>query len=77
MQFHFITSDSQILNGKPILSGSRISVEVILEWLATGATIDAIYDQNKHLPSGSVEEAIKYAAQFAKNEILLEDEISS
>jgi hypothetical protein len=29
------------------------------------------------LPKGSVEEAIKYAAQFAKNEILLEDEISS
>jgi uncharacterized protein (DUF433 family) len=45
--------------------------------MATGATIDAIYKQNAHLPAGSVEEAIQYAAQFTKNEILLEDEISS
>ncbi len=50
---------------------------MILEWLATGATTGAIYEQNKHLPKGSVEEAINYAAQFSKNEILLEDEISS
>ena len=76
MQYHTITSDPLILNGKPIIMGSRISVEIILEWLATGATIDAIYQENKHLPKGSVEEAIQYAAQFAKNEILLEDTIS-
>lgn len=77
MQYHTITSDPLILNGKPIISNSRISVEMILEWLATGAAIDSIYQENKHLPEGSVEEAIKYAAQFTKNEILLEDEISS
>ena len=77
MQFHFITSNSLILGGKPIISGSRISVEMILEWLSTGATIENIYKENKHLPKGSVEEAIMYAAQFSKNEILLQDEISS
>ncbi len=76
MHYHTITSDTLILNGKPIIMGSRISAEIILEWLATGATIDAIYKQNEHLPKGSVEEAIMYAAQFARNEILLEDEIS-
>lgn len=77
MQFHHITSNPLILNGKPVIEGSRISVEIILEWLATGATIEVIYKQNEHLLTGSVEEAIQYAAQFAKNEILLEDEISS
>ncbi len=77
MQYRTITSHPNIFNGKPIIVGSRISVEIILEWLATGATIEAIYKQNEHLPKGSVEEAIKYAAQFIKNEILLEDEISS
>lgn len=76
MQFHFITSNQQILNGKPIIAGSRISVEIILEWLSTGGSIEAIYQQYNHLPKGSVEEAIRYAAQFSKNEILLEDEIS-
>ena len=72
MTFHFIISDPNILNGKPVITGSRISVEIILDWLATGASIKAIYQQNPHLPKGSVEEAIRYAAQFSRNEILLE-----
>ncbi len=75
MQFSFIISDPLILNGKPIIAGSRISVEIILEWLASGATIADIYHQNRHLPKSSVEEAITYAAQFIKNEILIEDEL--
>lgn len=77
MQFHFINSDSKILNGKPVIKSSRISVEMILEWLSTGGSVEKIYHEYPHLPKGSVEEAIKYAAQFSKNEILLEDEISS
>ena len=79
MQFRFVTSDPKILNGKPIIKGSktRIGVEIILEWLSTGGSIETIYHEFNHLPKGSVEEAIKYAAQFSKNEILLEDEISS
>lgn len=77
MHYKTITSDPLILNGKPIIAGSRISVEIILEWLATGASVEGIYAENPHLPKGSVEEAIRYASQFAKNEILLEDEISS
>ena len=77
MEFRFITSDPKILNGKPIIKGSGISVEIILEWLSTGGPIETIYHEFNHLPKGSVKEAIKYAAQFSKNEILLEDEISS
>lgn len=75
MQYRNITSDPAILNGKPVITGSRISIEIILEWLASGASIADIYKQNKHLPKGSVEEAITYAAQFAKNEILIEGEL--
>ncbi|MGN6248683.1 MAG: DUF433 domain-containing protein [Ginsengibacter sp.] len=77
MQFHFIKSDPGILNGKPVITGSRISVEMILEWLSTGGTVEKIYREYPHLPKGSVEEAILYASHFSKNEILLEDEISS
>lgn len=66
MQFHFITSNPDILGGKPIIFGSRISVKIILEWLATGGTIEEIYHQYQHLPKGSVEEALRYAAQSNK-----------
>jgi uncharacterized protein (DUF433 family) len=50
MQFHFITTNPGILGGKPIVSGPRISGEIILEWLATAGTVEEIYRQNQHLP---------------------------
>ena len=37
-----ITSDSAILGGKPIIRGTRISVEIILEWIASVLTRDDI-----------------------------------
>jgi len=40
--FDNITFDPAILGGKPIIKGTRISVEMILEWIASGATCDDI-----------------------------------
>jgi uncharacterized protein (DUF433 family) len=75
MTFHFITSNPKILGGKPIIKNSRISVEFILEWIASGGTVESFYKEYPHLPKCSVEEAIMYAAQFTKNEILIEEHI--
>lgn len=77
MIFQFISSDNTILNGKPIVKGSRISVEFIMEWIASGGTVQSFYKEYSHLPKGSVEEAIMYAGQFTKNEILIEEELQS
>jgi uncharacterized protein (DUF433 family) len=73
MTFHFITSNPKILGGKPIIKDSRISVEFVMEWLASGGTVESFYKEYAYLPKGSVEEAIMYAAQFTKNEILIEE----
>lgn len=42
-----------------------------MEWLASGGTGESFYKEYSHLPKGSVEEAILYAEQFTKNEILI------
>lgn len=76
MSFQFITFNANILGGKPIIKGSRISVEIIMEWLASGASLEDIYNEHKHLPKGSVEEAILYAARFTDNKIWLEEKIA-
>lgn len=34
--FDRIASDPAILGGKPVIRGTRISVETVLEWVATG-----------------------------------------
>jgi len=75
MMFNLISSSPGILGGKPVIKGSRISVELIMEWLATGASVESIYKKYPHLPEGSIQQALQYAAQFAKNEILIEEEI--
>lgn len=40
----FIGSDAHILGGKPALKGTRLSVEFLLERLASGWTIQDLYD---------------------------------
>lgn len=66
-----ITSDQAILGGKPIIIGTRISVEVILEWVASGASKDEILLRHPHLTAVDVEQSLHYAAAATKNEILL------
>lgn len=42
MQNEFIVSNTQVLAGKPVIRGTRISVELILEKVAAGDSIDDI-----------------------------------
>lgn len=75
--FPNITADPDILGGKPCLKGTRISVELIMEWIASGATPDAIVMKYPHLSKEAVQEAIRYAAASIKNEILLEIKLAA
>lgn len=70
--FPNILSDSGILNGKPCIKGTRISVELIMEWLGTGGSPESIAAKHPLLTPELVMEAIRYAARFAKNEIIIE-----
>lgn len=69
--FDRITSDPAILGGKPIIRGTRISVEIILEWMASGASRDDIVKRHPHLKIEDVQQALEYAAALTRNEVLL------
>ncbi len=49
MQQPQIISDPQIMMGKPVIAGTRITVEHILEQLAGGRTIQDILDAHPHV----------------------------
>ncbi len=49
-----ITADPKILGGKPIIRGTRISVEFILELLASGAAEAEILQDYPHLKSNDI-----------------------
>jgi uncharacterized protein (DUF433 family) len=60
-----ITSDPGILGGKPRIAGTRISVELILEQLALGDTIEDLFYAYPQL----TREQILAAFAFASNRL--------
>ena len=75
--FDRIVSNPAVLGGKPIIKGTRISVEMILELIASGASRDDILQVYSHLSAEDVQQAIGYAAMAVKNEVLTSEEIDS
>ena len=76
MEFKHIISNPTILGGKPVLRGSRISVEIILEWMASGATIPDILTKYPHLMLEGVQEALLYASRSIAHETIIEVQTS-
>jgi uncharacterized protein (DUF433 family) len=72
MEFHYIHSDTAILGGKPCIRGTRISVDIILEWVASGASVYDIVKTYPHLQIEAVKEAVLYASRFLHNEVIIE-----
>jgi len=73
--FDRISADPGVLRGKPCVKGTRISVEFLLELVASGATRDDILREYSHLTAEDVEEALRYAARFLENEVLISAEV--
>ncbi len=56
-----ITTDPNIMMGKPVITGTRITVEHILEELAGGATIEELLDAHPRLTHEAIQAALAYA----------------
>ena len=56
----------QIMMGKPVIAGTRITVENILEQLAGGRSIDQILEAYPHITYEDVQAAILYAAESVR-----------
>lgn len=56
-----ITQDPDILGGKPIIAGTRMSVESILELLSSGMEIKEILVEYSFLEKEQIQAAIDYA----------------
>jgi uncharacterized protein (DUF433 family) len=63
-----ITFNPRVLAGKPIIRGLRISVAMILELLAKGATIKEILEDYPDLEPEDIQAALFYAYQLVDKE---------
>ena len=60
-----ITANKEILGGKPIIKGTRISVEFVLERLASDVTEDEILQDYPHITKDDILACLEYAATKA------------
>lgn len=73
--YKYITYNSEIYGGKPIIAGTRLSVEFIMELVASGASFNDIKNSYPQLSIDAIQEAIRYSADAVKNEILITSKI--
>ncbi len=66
-----IVSDPKVMLGKPVIAGTRITVELLLEKLAAGEPAEQILRAYPHLPEGSIPAALAYAAAVIRNEMII------
>jgi uncharacterized protein (DUF433 family) len=67
-----ITVNKEILAGKPIVRGMRISVAMILELLAKGATTQEILEDYPELENADIQAVLLYAHHLVENEDIFE-----
>lgn len=67
-----ITSDYRIMLGKPIVSGTRITVELLLRKMGQGATPTDLVVMYPHLTQDDIQAVLNYAADVLANQELME-----
>jgi uncharacterized protein (DUF433 family) len=70
MQEAKVISDPRIMMGKPVVRGTRITVELILEKLAAGESMDQILSEHPRLTPEGVRAAIALAAEALRADVV-------
>ena len=70
MEKKMIISDPAIMMGKPVIAGTRITVELILEKLAAGETVDQVLDAHPRLTREAIQAALAFAAEALRADVL-------
>ena len=72
-----ISSDPRIFNGKPIIRGLRISVEMILDLMSQGLTAEEILSEYPMLETEDLSACLRYAKALVACEetevVIIED----
>jgi uncharacterized protein (DUF433 family) len=70
MERVLITSDPAIMMGKPVIAGTRITVELVLEKLAAGETVEQVLDAHPRLTREAIRAALAFAAEALRADVI-------
>jgi uncharacterized protein (DUF433 family) len=63
-----ITIDPEVMQGKPVIRGTRIAVDLVVRKFSEGATEADLLDAYPHLTAADVRAALAYAADAVSHE---------
>lgn len=63
-----IVSDPKVMMGKPVIAGTRVTVELILEKLGSGESIEQVLESHPRLTREAILAALRFAAQALRGE---------
>jgi uncharacterized protein (DUF433 family) len=70
VQHSLISSDPRVMMGKAVIAGTRVTIDLILEKLASGETIEQILEAHPRITREGVLEALDYAARVLRSDIV-------
>ncbi|MBP1467384.1 DUF433 domain-containing protein [Candidatus Chloroploca sp. M-50] len=70
MNNRLITVDPAIMMGKPVITGTRITVESLLDRFAAGETIDQMLEAHPRLTKEAIFAAFAFAADTLRSDII-------
>ena len=70
MQKRLIIADPAVMMGKPVIAGTRITVELILEKLAAGETFEQILEAHPRLTREAIQAALAFAAEALRADVV-------
>lgn len=68
----FIEQKPGVLGGKPVIKGTRLGVDLILEKVGNGESIEELLIAYPHLTRESILACISYGASLVRNEYLID-----
>ncbi len=68
---NYIESRPDIMLGKPVIKGTRITVELIIQKLSEGATYQQLLEAYPSLTTENILAALAYASEVISNETVI------
>jgi uncharacterized protein (DUF433 family) len=63
-----IVIDPDILVGKPVIRGTRIAVDLVIDLLGRGWTVDQVLAEYDHLSRENIQACLAYSAEILRSE---------
>ena len=70
MEREWVESDAAVMMGKPVIAGTRITVELILEKLASGEPPEQILEAHPRLTPDAIRAALAFAAEALRADVV-------